>query len=502
MQQFKGYDVARRRTVSRSALAWHSDHFFWQRFQATTCARSRNRRFREDQAIFDSTFRFGAATAAYQIEGAAHDDGKGPSVWDAYCSIPGKTVSGDTGEIACDHYHRWREDVALMKQLGLRAYRFSISWPRVMPGGRGAVNSRGLDFYSRLIDELLAAGIQPYVTLLHWDLPLALQFELNGWLSDDLPRVFADYAAVIFDRLGDRVHDWMTLNEPWVTVDAGYFHGVHPPGVRDRSQGYRAGHNLLRAHAYAVAAYRAGVNKRGAISFAMNSSFSFPATESRADIEAAERAVVNFAGWFTDPPYFGDYPALLRERLGSLLPAFSAEDSRLLKGSMDFVALNYYTSEVVRHAANAGPMQYEVLPQPDVLHTEMNWPVRPDGFRGLLMWLSKRYPGLPIYVTENGAAFDDLADAEGFVNDQNRIDYLRDHFAAAQQAMRAGVNLRGYFVWSLMDNLEWTAGYSKRFGLVHCNRSSLKRTIKQSGRWYADFIAGNGAARSERGVDS
>lgn len=447
-----------------------------------------------------SDFLFGAATAAYQIEGAAHADGKGPSIWDDFCSVPGNTANGDTGEIACDHYHRWREDIAWMRQLNLNAYRFSISWPRVMPDGRGATNPAGLDFYDRLIDELIAAGIQPFVTLLHWDLPAALQTGLGGWLSDDLPRIFSDYATRMFERFGDRVRYWTTLNEPWVTVDAGYFHGVHPPGIRDRGLGYRAGHNLLRAHAYAVAAYRAAARYKGAISFAMNSSFSFPATAARADLEAAERAVLNFAGWFTDPPYFGDYPALLRERLGPLLPAFSDEDSRLLRRSMDFMALNYYTSEVVRHAEGGGPMQFEVVPQPDVLHTEMNWPVRPDGFHRLLVWLNQRYPSLPFYITENGAAFDDQPDADGAVDDQNRIAYLRSHFAAAAQAMRDGVDLRGYFVWSLMDNLEWSAGFAKRFGLIHCDRRTLKRTIKQSGRWYADGIAGGNLLESAGGA--
>jgi beta-glucosidase/6-phospho-beta-glucosidase/beta-galactosidase len=359
----------------------------------------------------------------------------------------------------------------------------------VQPLGRGAVNTPGLDFYSRLVDELLAAGITPFVTLLHWDLPLALQREMNGWLGDDLPRVFADYATIVFQRLGDRVRHWITLNEPWVTVDAGYFHGTHPPGLRDRALGYRAGHNLLRAHAYAVAAYRSGSSHRGEISFAMNSSFSFPASEAQVDVDAAERAIVNFAGWFTDPAYFGDYPALLRERLGPLLPMFSAEDSRLLKGSMDFLALNYYTSEVVQHSAAGGPMELEVVPQPQVKHTEMNWPVRPDGFYRLLIWLNWRYPGLPYSITENGAAFDDRADADGYVDDPDRIEYLREHFAAAERAMAEGVDLRGYLVWSLMDNLEWSAGFSKRFGLIHCDRRTLKRTVKRSGHWFSEYIA-------------
>lgn len=438
---------------------------------------------------FQPDFLWGAATAAYQIEGAAYADGKGASVWDAFALIPGKMVPGENGEIACDHYHRWREDIALMKRLGLKAYRFSIGWPRVLPHGRGALNDAGVAFYDQLIDTLLAHGIQPLVTLSHWDLPLALQYELNGWLSDDLPRIFADYATAMYDRFGDRVKTWMTLNEPWVTVDGGYFHGAHPPGIRDRRLGYRAGHNLLRAHAYAVAAYRAGKHNQGQISFAMNSSFSFPATKSKADIDAAERAVVNFAGWFTDPPYYGDYPALLRERLGDMLPAFTAEDSRLLKGSMDYLALNYYTSEVVRHAEQAWPMQYEVVPQPDVFHTETNWPVRPDGFYELLVWLNRRYPGLPFYITENGAAVSDKPNAEGFVDDQKRIQYLADHFAAAHRAMKAGVDLRGYMVWSLIDNLEWSAGYSKKFGLIRVDRQSLQRTIKASGLWYAKVIA-------------
>ncbi|MBI5863161.1 MAG: beta-glucosidase [Planctomycetes bacterium] len=442
-------------------------------------------------------FLWGAATASYQVEGATRADGRGPSVWDHFCQIPGRTVNGDSGEIACDHFNRWREDVSLMRQLGLKAYRFSVAWPRVQPDGRGAVNEKGIAFYERLIDALHDAGIEPFVTLLHWDLPAALQTDLGGWLHHDLPQIFAEYAQAVFDRLGDRVRYWMTLNEPWVTVDAGYFHGVHPPALRDRAMGYRAGHNLLRAHAHAVAAYRAAKSNNGQISFAMNSSYSFPATDSPADIAAAERAVVNFAGWFTDPPYYGDYPAEMRRRLGSMLPAFSAEDSRLLKGSMDFLALNYYTSEVVRHSDTDGPMQYEVVPQPDVPHTEMNWPVRPDGFHQLLVWLNKRYPGLPFFITENGAACADRADTTGFVDDQDRIAYLRDHFGAAFKAKREGVDLRGYMVWSLIDNLEWSQGFAKRFGLIHCDRTTLKRTIKASGRWFADVIASNGSSIRE-----
>ncbi|MCG3125716.1 MAG: Beta-glucosidase A [Phycisphaerae bacterium] len=436
----------------------------------------------------DYEFFWGAATAAYQIEGAAREDRKGPSIWDEFCGIPGNTLDGDTGEMACDHYHRWRADVELMRELSLRAYRFSVSWPRVMPRGRGPVNPTGLDFYDRLVDTLLRAGIEPFVTLYHWDLPAALQSELNGWLNPDMPAIFADYAAVVVERLGDRVAHWMTLNEPWVVATAGYFEGVHPPGLRDRAAGYRAGHNLLRAHAYAVAGYRASRCGTGQISFALNSSFSFPASDSPEDAAAAQRAVENFAGWFGDPCWFGDYPAVMRERLGDLLPAFSAEDAALLRRSMDFIALNYYTSDIVRHAAGAGPMDAEVVTPPDFRRTEMNWPIMPDGFRELLCWLSRRYGGLPVYVTENGAACPDQPDEHGYVDDQDRIAYLRSHLSAVGAAMAAGVNVRGYFVWSLMDNLEWCEGFSKRFGIVRCEPGTLRRIIKSSGRWYAKLI--------------
>ncbi|MFO0839191.1 MAG: GH1 family beta-glucosidase [Phycisphaerae bacterium] len=447
------------------------------------------------KAQFSPNFLWGAATAAYQIEGAAAHDGKGPSIWDRFCATSGNVVNGDSGEVACDHYHRWRDDVALMRQMGLLAYRFSVSWPRVMPQGRGAINERGLDFYDRLVDGLRAANIEPFVTLFHWDLPLSLQDELGGWLSADSPHIFADYAQCVFDRLGDRVRFWMTLNEPWVVVDAGYFHGTHPPGIRDRAQGYRAGHNLLRAHAYAVARYRAGRNAGGKISFALNSAFSFPATERVVDVEAAERAVQNFAGWFGDPPYHGDYPPLLRERLGDMLPAFTAEDSRLLRRSVDYIALNYYTSDVVRHSPGNGPMELEYVAQPDVPKTQMNWPIMPEGFKRLLMWLNSRYPGLPFYITENGAACADEQRVDCMVDDQDRIAYLRDHIAACADAMAVGVDLRGYLVWSLIDNLEWSQGFSKRFGLIHCDRATLSRRMKASGHWYARWIAEHASKR-------
>ena len=438
---------------------------------------------------FSDKFLWGAATAAYQIEGAPDSDGKGPSIWDAFLADSANGHAGDTGRVACDHYNRYRDDVALMRQLGLRAYRFSVSWPRVMPTGRGNLNAAGLDFYDRLIDELLAADIQPMATLYHWDLPAALQDEIGGWASDDCPKIFADYADRMFDQFADRVKLWITLNEPWVVVDAGYFHGKHAPGIRDRALGYRVGHNLLRAHAYAVERYRACGDADGAISFAVNTTYSFPDSDTPEDRDAAQRAMLNFGGWFADPAHFGDYPAVLRERLGDLLPPFSDHDAALLRGSMDFVALNYYLSDRIRHAPGVGPLDLELVPLPHVPKTEMNWPILPSGCYHLLKWLSLRYDRLPIYIAENGAAMPDQPDDSGFVNDRDRIAYLADHIAAVAAAMHEGVNVRGYFLWSLLDNLEWSQGFSKRFGIIHCDHATQRRTIKASGHWYAKLIA-------------
>ncbi len=440
------------------------------------------------EPVFPSNFLWGTATSAYQIEGAADLDGRGPSIWDVFCRVPGKIARGESGDVACDHYRRCAEDVSLMRDIGLRAYRFSISWPRVMPTGRDRVNAKGLDFYDRLVDRLCDAGIEPVATLYHWDLPAALQFELGGWLHDDLPKIFADYGRVMFDALGDRVRYWLTINEPWCVVDGGYFAGVHAPGARNEQWGYLVGHNLIRAHAHAVAAYRAGAKPGGAISFAMNLGYSYPENESNGDGAAAERAMVAMGGWFADPMHFGDYPPMMRERLGDLLPAFSREEASLLRGSMDYIALNYYHSDIVRHSPASGRFELERADYPDVPRTEMGWAIVPDGLRRALHWVADRYPSLPVYVTENGAACNDHVGADGEIDDQNRIAYLHDHLAAASDALRDGVDLRGYFVWSLLDNFEWSCGYDKRFGLIRCDFPTGKRTIKASGRWYARFI--------------
>ena len=437
-------------------------------------------------------FLWGAATAAFQIEGAARCDGKGPSIWDVFCATPGKTVRGETGDVTCDHVRRYREDVELMRRLNLGAYRFSVSWPRVMPRGRGARNPAGLDFYDRLVDELCAADIEPVPTLYHWDLPAALRDELGGWAHPDSPGLFADYSGLVADRLGDRVRIWITLNEPWCVVDGGYFSGRHAPGMVDRELGYRVGHNLLRAHAHAADRLRTGKHPAHSVTLAINSTYYFPASDAAPDVAAAERALLNFGGWFLDPVCLGDYPVVMRERLGNLLPAFTPEDRRLLQGSLDCIALNYYSSEAVRYAAGKGPMEVQSVPRSDWPQTAMGWSVVPEGLHRLLVWVDERYGGLPIYITENGAAFKDVPDERGYVDDPLRIDYLQRHLAACAAAVSEGVDLRGYFVWSLLDNLEWSEGFDKRFGIVRCDHETQKRTIKASGRWYADMIAAGG----------
>ncbi len=438
------------------------------------------------------TFLWGAATSAFQIEGSSEIGQRGRSIWDAYCDLPGNIADGGTGLHTCDHVRRSGEDVALMKALGLEAYRFSVSWPRVLPAGDGAVNAAGLDFYDRLVDDLVEANIAPCVTLYHWDLPNSLQERLGGWEHADTARHFADYSKLIFDRLGDRVKHWFTINEPWCVAYGGYIGGTFAPGIQDRARGLQVGHQLLRAHALAVAAFRSGDYGDGAIGIGLNCEFMFPASESTADRDAAQRALLDMAGWFGDPVWFGDYPVELRSAYGDILPTFSAEDQQLLRRSIDFIATNYYFSDIVRAAPGQGDLEYEREIYPDRPRTAMGWPIVPEGLEQLLTWLSNRYGNLPVYLTENGIALPNESVEHGRVHDADRIDYIRTHFEAARRAMAGGVDLRGYFVWSLLDNLEWAHGFSKRFGLVHCDFETQVRTIKDSGRWYADWIARGG----------
>jgi beta-glucosidase len=441
---------------------------------------------------FPNDFLWGAATSAYQIEGAPLEDGAGPSTWHRFSHIPGNTAFSETGDVACDHYHRYRDDVTLMRQLGLRSYRFSVSWSRILPGGRGPVNQKGIDFYSRLVDTLLNAGIQPNLTLYHWDLPAALN-DLGGWLNPDIAGWFTDYTRVMFGALGDRVKMWATLNEPWVVVDAGYVHGVHAPGHRNWFEAPLATHNLLRAHGSAVQAFRA--DRQGQIGIVVNLEPKYPASASAEDQAAVARADAYMNRQYLDPVFHGTYPAELAQIYGEAWPTFSADDLELIRQPIDFLGINYYKRAVTRHDPTALPVRAAIVRQPHNPHTEMGWEweVFAPGLTRILLWVQQRYGKIPLYITENGAAFyDPPTPLDGRIDDPLRIDYIRGHLRAALDAIQQGVNLRGYYVWSLLDNYEWAAGYSKRFGIIHVDFKSLARTPKASAAFYARIIATNG----------
>src|ERR671914_368199 len=410
---------------------------------------------------FPADFLWGAATSAYQIEGAPLEDGAGPSIWHRFVHTPGLMASGDTGDVACDHYHRYLEDVALMRDIGLNAYRFSIAWSRIFPEGTGRVNRRGLAFYDRLIDALLEEGIQPFVTLYHWDLPAALD-DRGGWLNRDVAGWFADYATALYRAFDDRVPMWATLNEPWVVMDGGYLRGALAPGHRNLFEAPIAAHNLLRAHGAAVQAYRAvGRNRVGLV---VNLEPKYPASESAEDLAAVQRADAYMNRQYLDPVFRGSYPDEMREIFGQAWPAFPSADFALIREPIDFLGINYYLRGVTKDDPAALPVR-------------------------------ARYGDIPLYITENGAAFyDPPSTVDGHVDDPLRVWYYREHLRAALYAIREGVDLRGYFAWSLLDNFEWSLGYAKRFGIVHVDYHSLKRTPKSSALFYADVIRTNGMA--------
>jgi beta-glucosidase len=443
---------------------------------------------REDP--FPQDFLWGAATSAYQIEGSPLADGAGPSIWHRFAHTPGTIRDGDTGDVACDHYRRFREDVALMRELGLKAYRFSISWGRVLSEGTGAINSRGLDFYERLVDELLAGGIQPLATLYHWDLPAALD-DRGGWLNPEIPRWFAEYSRAVFRRLDDRVRLWATLNEPWVVADGGYLHGVLAPGHRSAYEAPRVSHNLLRAHAASVAAYRA--EGRHQIGLVVNLEPKHPATSGAEDVAATRRAGAYMNRQYLDAAFQGRYPEELPYIFGEAWPGWSPEEVAAVRTPIDFLGVNYYTRSVTRADAGSWPLQGSAVRQEGATYTETGWEVYPEGLAETLSWVKQRYGDVPMFVTENGAAFPDPAQAPaGGVEDPLRVAYLREHLRALRRAIAAGCDVRGYFVWSLLDNLEWAHGFSKRFGIVHVDFASQRRTPKASARFYADVIASNG----------
>ena len=441
---------------------------------------------------FPSNFLWGAATAAYQIEGSPLADGAGPGIWHRFSHTPGRTTNGDTGDVACDHYRLYREDVALMRELGLKAYRFGIAWTRILPAGRGRVNQAGLDFYSRLIDELLGTGIQPLITLYHWDLPAALD-DLGGWLNRDVAQWFADYASVVYRAFDDRVPMWVTLNEPWVVTDGGYLHGALAPGHRSDFEAPLATHNLMRAHGAALAAYRAtGKHRIGTV---VNLEPKYPASQSAEDLAATNRADAYMNRQYLDPLFFGTYPTEMQELFGEAWPEFPSSDFDAIRQPVDFLGINYYKRAVTRHDPLQRIERASHVRQPDAIRTELDWELYPAGLTDTLVWVKERYGNVPLYVTENGAAFyDPPAPLGETVEDPLRVHYLREHIGAVGDAIRRGVDMRGYFVWSLLDNYEWSHGYSKRFGLVHVNYATQERTMKRSGRYYRDVIRTNGAS--------
>ncbi len=452
------------------------------------------------EPLFPKEFLWGAATSAHQIEGSPLADGAGPSNWYRFAHSPGNTTFGETADVACDHYNRWREDVALMAELGLQAYRFSVSWSRVRPAGTGAVNRPGLDFYERLVDALLARDIVPSLTLYHWDLPAALD-DRGGWLNPDSAHWFADYADVLYRALGDRVPLWATLNEPWVVVDAGYLHGAHAPGHRSVYEAPIAAHNLMRAHGTAVQAFRATA-RTGRVGVVVNLEPKEAASDSAEDVAAARRADAYMNRQYLDAMVHGRYPEELAEIFGDAWPRHSDEDMALIRQPLDFIGINYYKRGVTQHDDDAPPVRASLVRQPQNPHTSLGWEweVYPPALTRVLLWVKEHYGDVPLYITENGAAFyDPPRAAAGEVDDPLRVQYLRDHLLAARDAMRAGVDLRGYFAWSLLDNYEWSAGYSPRFGLVHVDFESQARTPKASARYYSRVIRSGGAVLVDHG---
>lgn len=432
---------------------------------------------------FPSNFTWGAATASYQIEGAWNEDGKGESIWDRFSHTPGKITNGDTGDMACDHYHRYPEDIALMRQLGLKAYRFSISWPRVIPDGVVPVNPKGVDFYDRLVDRLLAANIQPFATLYHWDLPQALE-DKGGWRNRDTAYYFADYTAVIIKKLGDRVKHWATFNEPGVAAFAGHLWGEHAPGIKDTKMALQAVHNILVAHGLSVQAIR-GLDPQLQAGIVLNLWPHEPATDSSEDAAAAEKAWQEGGDvLFLDTLFRGHYPVLGWQAAGENRPQVAPGDMALISQKLDFMGVNYYSRVLVNAIG-------ERVRAKSSEHTEMDWEVHAPAFYRLLTRINREYRLPPLYVTENGAAFKDELSPDGKIHDPRRQSYLREHFIQVHKAMQEGVDMRGYFVWSLMDNFEWGHGFSKRFGLIGVDYETQKRTLKDSAEWYAGVIANN-----------
>jgi beta-glucosidase len=439
-------------------------------------------------------FRWGVATSAYQIEGAIDVDGRTPSIWDTYCRVPGAIDNGDVGDVACDHYHRMPADVALIKELGMDTYRFSVAWPRVQPGGKGPVNPLGLAFYDRLVDELLAQDIDPWVTLYHWDLPQELE-DAGGWPVRDTAYRFADYAMMVFDALSDRVDTWTTLNEPWCSAMLGYAYGAHAPGRREYPAAIAAVHHLLLGHGLATQRMREASPRRLDIGITINVATAYPASDAEPDVEAARREDGTSRRIYLDPIVFGRYPADVVADLAAQGVEIPVEegDLEIIAAPIDVLGVNYYFSQKFTGYAEDGstadaeghPVTRDIpmgLPK-----TAMDWEIYPEGFTDLLVSIARDYPGLPMVVTENGSAFEDVPDESGFVNDADRTAYFTSHLIAVAEAIRQGAEINGYLAWSLLDNFEWAYGYAKRFGIVRVDYETQTRIPKASAQYLKEL---------------
>jgi beta-glucosidase len=456
-----------------------------------------NMAHQKDFLEFPQGFAWGTATAAYQVEGAAAEDGKGESVWDRFAATPGKIADGSDGRVACDHYHRYAADLDLMKDLGLKAYRFSLSWPRIIPAGAGAVNPKGLDFYERLVDGMLARGIRPFATLFHWDLPQALD-DAGGWTHRGTVEAYVRYADVVVRRLGDRVKDWMTHNEPWVFSFVGHLFGDHAPGIKNLRMALATAHGLLLSHGLAVPVIRAA-SAGARVGIVHNLEWIEPASQSEADISAARRHDGAFNRWFLDPAFRGSYPEDMLAWYGADAPAVGADDMKIISTPTDFLGVNYYTRRIIandpagrgtsgRSVFAARQVHWPFVPRADF----EEWEIAPEGLYRVLLRVAREYRPGYMYVTENGTSLPDEPGPDGAVHDPVRLRYIARHTAAVRQAASDGVDVRGYFLWTFMDNFEWGFGFSKRFGMTYVDYGTQKRIVKDSGRWYSQAARENG----------
>ena len=449
---------------------------------------------KENILVFPKDFVWGTATASYQIEGAVAEDGRKPSIWDTFSHTKGKVIDGSTGDVACDHYHRYQEDIALMAKLGYPNYRFSLAWPRIIPEGKsgasgagGGVNEKGLDFYSRLVDTLLEHSITPYATFFHWDLPQALQ-DAGGWANRDTAYYYRDYVAVVLNRLGDRVKHWMTHNEPWVHSFVGNIYGEHAPGNTDLALGLQVAHHVLLSHGLAVPLVK---EHGGNVGIVHNLEWVEPASDRACDIEAAKRHDGAFNRWFLDPVFYGKYPQDMMDWYGKDCPKIESGDMRIISAPTDFLGINFYTRRIIADDPQGDFLQVRKVSWPFQRRAQYeSWENNAEALYRLLMRVSRDYGNPDMYITENGTPLQDCV-VDGAVHDPDRIDYLYRHFAAAYQAIQDGVKLKGYFVWSLMDNFEWNLGTTKRFGLVYVDFSTQQRIVKDSGKWFSEVVRNN-----------